>query len=99
MTRQAEYLPQFKRDVKRLKKKHYNMKKLSEVIRLIEKDDTETLKRVYNDHSLRGSHQGLRELHIEGGNWLLVYEVNDIEMIFYLLATGSHDDVFRGTLK
>lgn len=44
MTRQAEYLPQFKRDVKCLKKKHYDMEKLAEVIRLIEKDDTETLK-------------------------------------------------------
>ncbi|EGO5243389.1 type II toxin-antitoxin system YafQ family toxin [Enterococcus faecalis] len=99
MTRQAEYLPQFKRDVKCLKKKHYDMEKLAEVIRLIEKDDTETLKIVYNDHSLSGSHQGLRELHIEGGNWLLVYELNDEEMIFYLLATGSHDDIFRRTLK
>lgn len=50
--------------------------------------------REYNDHQLTGSHEGLRELHIEK-DWLLVYKIVNRELKLYLLATGNHNEVFR----
>lgn len=35
-----------------------------------------------------------RECHIGGsGDWLLVYEKRETDMIFYLLGTGTHTDL------
>jgi mRNA interferase YafQ len=48
----------------------------------------------WKDHKLTGNYAGCRECHIGGaGNWLLVYEKRDKDMILYLLGTGSHTDV------
>ncbi|MGL9730132.1 type II toxin-antitoxin system RelE/ParE family toxin [Enterococcus sp. DIV0756] len=89
-----EYTPIFKKGFKRAKKKHYDMSKLQIVIELIVAEERETLVKKYNDHSLKGSHKGLRELHIER-DWLLVYKIVNQKLKLYLLATGSHDEVFR----
>lgn len=93
-----EYSPIFKRGVKRAKKKHFKLKKLEKVVRLIVSGEVEKLTREYRDHALQGSLQGLRELHFEK-DWLLAYRIVDEELTLYLLATGSHDDVFRDTQK
>lgn len=91
-----EYSPIFLRGVKRAKKKHLDLSKLEKVIRLIVAEETDVLNREYRAHQLKGSHKGLRELHIEK-DWLLVYKIENQELTLYLLATGSHDDVFRET--
>lgn len=70
------------------------MEKLREPIELIVKGDTGTLKRKYKDHALKGDLKGKRELHIEG-DWLLVYQIENNNLELWLLATGSHDEVFR----
>lgn len=98
MIKKIDYTPIFKRGYKRAKKRHLNTKKLEEVIQLIVAEETELLFQKYKDHSLKGSHKGLRELHIEK-NWLLVYKVVQQELKLYLLATGNHDEVFRETQK
>jgi len=47
----------------------------------------------WKDHELKGNYKGLHECHIGGsGDWLLVYEKRDNEMILYLIGTGSHED-------
>ena len=89
-----EYSPIFNRGVKRAKKKHFDLSKLEKVIRLIVAEEEDLLIREYRDHQLKGSHKGLRELHIEK-DWLLVYKIVNQELTLYLLTTGSHDDVFR----
>jgi len=48
----------------------------------------------WKDHQLKGNMKGLHECHIGGaGNWLLVYEKWETEMILYLVGTGSHADM------
>lgn len=91
-----EYTPIFKKGFKRAKKKHFDMNKLQTVIELIIAEETERLTQQYRDHALKGSHKGLRELHIEK-DWLLVYKIVNHELKLYLLATGTHNEVFRET--
>lgn len=35
-----------------------------------------------------------KECHIEP-NWLLVYKINDVELILLLIETGTHSDLFK----
>ena len=45
----------------------------------------------WNDHQLKGDKKNFRECHIGGaGDWLLVYEKRNKELILYLYGTGSH---------
>ena len=49
----------------------------------------------WRDHQLKGNMKRYRECHIDGaGDWLLVYEKRDADVILYLFGTGSHDDLF-----
>ena len=83
----------FKRDYKKFKKKHYDMDKLAQVIKLIINGEKETLRTQYHDHMLKGQYAGFRELHIEK-HWLLVYKVDNDQLILTLIRTGTHDDLF-----
>ena len=48
----------------------------------------------WRDHQLKGNMKRFRECHIGGsGDWLLVYEKREAEMILYLLGTGTHTDL------
>jgi mRNA interferase YafQ len=81
---------QFKRDVKRLKKRHKDFKKLKTIIRLLvagEKLPSET-----RDHRLKGTLKDNRECHIEP-DWLLIYRIEGSEL--GLVRTGSHADLFE----
>jgi len=50
----------------------------------------------WRDHQLKGNMKNLRECHIGGaGDWLLVYEKREKELILYLVGTGSHSDLLR----
>ena len=44
-------------------------------------------------HALSGDYTGFRECHIQP-DWLLVYRVNDEELILFLTRTGTHSDLF-----
>ena len=45
----------------------------------------------WRDHQLKGNMKRFRECHIGGsGDWLLVYEKRESDMIIYLLSTGTH---------
>ncbi|MEG1561563.1 MAG: type II toxin-antitoxin system YafQ family toxin [Raoultibacter sp.] len=83
--------PHFKRDIKRLAGKHYDMDCLKKVLDLIEAEDWDTLQRRYRSHYLKGCWQGHMECHISA-DWLLRYSLDD--EYFYLERTGSHDDIF-----
>jgi len=48
----------------------------------------------WKDHQLKGNMKRFRECHIGGsGDWLLVYEKQNTDMILYLLGTGTHTDL------
>lgn len=53
----------------------------------------EQLAEKHRDHSLSGDYVGCRECHITP-DWLLIYEINDGDLILYLTRTGIHSDLF-----
>lgn len=85
------YKNTFKKDFKRIKKRGYDIKLIDIVIRTIA--EQKTLPKKYKDHNLTGNFNGYRECHIDS-DWLLVYKINNDEMILYLIRTGSHSDLF-----
>lgn len=85
------YQVTFKKDYKRIKKRGYDIRLLEKVIALLAKG--QPLPAQYRDHRLSGDYDGCRECHISP-DWLLVYEVNEKELILYLTRTGTHSDIF-----
>ena len=48
----------------------------------------------WNDHQLIGNLKCFRECHIGGaGDWLLIYEKRNTDMVLYLVGTGSHTEL------
>lgn len=72
------------------------MKKFEAVLNHLINRDKTTLTSKYKDHSLSGNLKNFRELHIER-DWLLVYQIKNDELVLLLIATGSHDEVFRNS--
>lgn len=82
----------FKKGLKAAAKRGRDLNKLTEVIQKLA--DGETLPPENKDHPLVGNLIGKRECHIEP-DWLLIYEYENADLILYLLATGSHSDLFH----
>lgn len=82
---------QFRKDVKRAKKRGLNLKKLEAVLDPLQKE--ETLDEKHRDHALVGNYMGFRECHIEP-DWLLVYAIDKRQLILTASRTGSHSDLF-----
>jgi len=81
----------FEADVKRCKKRGYNMQALMAVIKLLEKNGT--LPKQYKCHKLTGKYKGQWECHIKP-DWLLVWQQNDCELVLLFTNTGAHSDLF-----
>lgn len=75
-----EYTSIFKRDYKRMMKKHYDMEKLEKVVKLLVTNNQDELVRKYRDHALKGNWKGYRELHLDK-DWLLIYKIDDKNLI------------------
>lgn len=56
----------------------------------------EVLDERYKDHLLIGQKREIRELHINP-DWLLIYIIEDEQLILTLIQTGSHADLFGHT--
>ena len=81
----------FMKDLKMTKKRGYNLDLLNDVVEKLARQ--EPLPKKNRDHSLTGDFIGFRECHIQP-DWLLVYRVNDEELILFLTRTGTHSDLF-----
>lgn len=81
----------FRRDYKTISKRGYDLTLLKEVVEILA--GGEPLPERYRDHALSGNFLGCRECHIRP-DWLLIYEIEDDELILYLTRTGSHSDLF-----
>lgn len=85
-----DFSNQYDKDIKRLKKRRYNLSKLREIHQRILLQSFENRHR---DHSLKGDFKGYRECHVSG-DWVVVYRFinkNHIE----LYRTGTHQDIFK----
>lgn len=87
----VRYTTKFKKDLKLVTKQGKNLNKLYCVVEKIA--NGEKLEKKYQDHLLSGDYVGFRECHIEP-DWLLVYKIDDDDIILFLLRTGSHSDLF-----
>lgn len=81
----------FQKDLKRIKRRGYDISLLTAVIKRLA--DGEQLPEKNRDHSLNGDYFRCRECHITP-DWLLVYEIDHGELILYLTRTGTHSDLF-----
>ena len=80
----------FKKDLKLMAKRGHDEEKLWQVVELLANETPLPPKN--RDHALTGNYTGCRECHIEP-DWLLVYEVQNEELVLILIRTGSHSDL------
>jgi mRNA interferase YafQ len=80
----------FKKQLKRCRRRGWDMDAMSEVIGMLQRG--ETLPEKYQDHTLSGDRIGQRDCHIKP-DWVLIYRVREDALILQLLETGSHSDL------
>jgi mRNA interferase YafQ len=80
---------QFKKDVKRQRKRGKDLEKLKQVVELLVAGSE--LPASMRDHALSGNWALWRDCHIEP-DWILIYKPLSDELI--LGRTGSHSDLF-----
>lgn len=91
--RTLETIQPFDNDIKRLKKKHYDINKIREPLQALIENDVDLLKTKYSNHELTGDWKGFRELHVES-DLLLVYYVDNDVVSLVLVRLNSHDVLF-----
>ncbi len=82
---------QFKKDLKLAAKRRYDINKIKNVIEKLANGDV--LEAKYRDHLLTGDYGGFRECHIQP-DWLLVYQIDNGQLVLFLARTGTHSDLF-----
>lgn len=87
----VKYSNTFKKDVKLLNKRGYDISLLMDIIKKLSNDYT--LEPIYDDHKLKGNLKDFRCCHITS-DWLLFYKKNDKELILLLTRTGTHSDIY-----
>ena len=80
----------FDKDLKKLKKRKYDLKLLAKIINKL--SDSEILPEKYRDHYLTGDYKGFRECHIQP-DWLLIYKIEKNILVLTLLRTRTHSDL------
>ena len=83
------YTSSFKRDIKKMKKRRKNIKKLHQILSLLVEEKSLSAK--YTNHKLSGNYKDCWECHIEP-DWLLIYRKD--KKYLELARTGSHSDLF-----
>ena len=82
---------QFRKDLKRIRKRGYDVSKLDDVLKTLLRE--EPLPAKHHDHALTGDYTGFRECHVEP-DWLLVYAIDKGQLILTASRTGTHSDLF-----
>jgi len=80
---------QFKKDIKKQKKRGKNLQKLKDVIDILLSSQQLPIRN--RDHALAGNWVGWRDCHVEP-DWLLIYKISTKELT--LGRTGTHSDLF-----
>ena len=79
----------FKRDLKRVTKRGYDLSKLTTILSLLQANSPLPVSN--RPHSLKGRWKGFLECHIEH-NWRLIYQTDALRVL--LVRTGTHADLF-----
>lgn len=94
---EAQFTPQFQRDVNRLKKKRVDLKPLMALTRLVIQNTPEALeelRRRHSMHDLKGEWAGSHEYHVaNAGDWLVIWREGNGLAVFQ--RTGTHEELFR----
>jgi len=85
-----------KKNIRMCKKRGYDLTKLEYVTNLLL--NRQPLNPVYKDHELQGEWADHRELHIQG-DWLLIYQIIEKELILKECRTGTHSDLFEKVVR
>jgi mRNA interferase YafQ len=88
----VELTAQFKKDLKLAKKSNKPVKRLKQIVLLLQK--REALPKALKDHRLKGKWKDFRELHIQP-DWLLIYQLLTKENVLLLVRLGSHSELFN----
>ena len=80
----------FRKDLKLISKRHWDLDKLHQVIALLQTN--QPLLPAARPHKLHGQWAGHWECHIES-DWLLIYKITATEVL--LARTGTHADLFE----
>lgn len=86
------YTNEFKKSYKLCKKRGLQISLLEEAIEILA--ETGTLPEKYRAHTLSGNYAGYWECHIKG-DWLLIWKIQDKELVLILSNTGTHSDLFK----
>lgn len=89
-----KYTNKFKKQFKKIMKQGKNEQKFLSVLEYLANGIA--LPEKYRNHNLIGSgeYPSCSECHIEP-DWLLVYKIQNEELILLLFATGSHSELFK----
>ena len=84
----------FNKELKKIYKQNKNIEKLIEVVEKLA--NNQELDTQYKNHKLINDKyfKDCSECHIEP-DWLLIYKIENSELILLLFATGSHSDLFN----
>ena len=90
----VQYTSRFKKEFKKVLKQGKDENLFLEVLNVIA--NGKELAEKYKNHKLINNKifKECYECHIQP-DWLLVYKVQDNELVLLLFATGSHSDLFR----
>ncbi len=85
------YTGRFKKDVKLLLKKDFDMSLLKSAIIMLETDGELPIK--YKPHKLSGNFSGYWEAYLKG-DWIIIWQKFHEEKEIWLTRTGTHSDLF-----
>lgn len=90
----VQYTSRFKKEFKKVLKQGKDENKFLEVLKVIA--NGEELEPKYRNHKLINdkTFKDCQECYITP-NWLLVYKIQDNDLVLLLFATGSHSDLFN----
>ncbi len=88
---QLVFTNRFKKDIKLLQNRGYDMKIFKKAILILE--ETGNLPSVYNPHKLSGNYSGYWEAHLMS-DWLIIWKYLIEKNEIWLTRTGSHSDLF-----
>ncbi|MDZ7927578.1 MAG: type II toxin-antitoxin system YafQ family toxin [Agrobacterium sp.] len=92
--RRSDFTRQFLKDWQRLNSSgRYDMVKLKEIMLLLIANEA-PLPAQFRDHELTGEWRDHRECHV-GGDFLLIYTVDERENLIVFTRSGTHTELFR----
>ena len=89
---ELEYSGQFKRDLKLVVKRGFDVEKMRTILNFLARDGQ--VPDSYSPHVLKGKYVGVWECHIEP-DWLLMYDKADTIHLVRIVRTGTHSDLFK----